>query len=203
MKKKSHVARVAFTTSRELEFFTESELTRQIGYPKGLWPLVLIKELFDNATDACETAGTGAIEIVVQLDEDSISVSDNGPGLSSKIIKGVLDYKSRISDKRHYIAPTRGQLGNALKCVIAAPFVATGKTSVIQIVSRGVASHDSDSARPHCPGTKDQLHEGERIGENRYIFAGSLARGIKLLRGQLPRGFVPFRQPARGSRGSD
>src|SRR5215471_10987185 len=133
----SNVARVAFTTSRELEFFTESELTTQIGYCKGLWPLVLTKELIDNAIDACETAGTGAIEIVVQLDKDWISVSDNGPGLSGKIIKGVLDYSSRISDKKHYIAPTRGQLGNALKCVVAAPFVATGKTSVIEIASRG------------------------------------------------------------------
>ena len=28
--------RKAFTTSRELEFFTESELTTQIGYAKGL-----------------------------------------------------------------------------------------------------------------------------------------------------------------------
>ena len=133
----SNFARVAFTTSRELEFFTESELTTQIGYRKGLWPLVLPKELIDNAIDACETAGTGAIEIVVQLDKDSISVSDNGPGLSGKIIRGVLDYSSRISDKKHYIAPTRGQLGNALKCVVAAPFVATGKMSRIEIASRG------------------------------------------------------------------
>jgi len=133
----SNVARVDFTTSRELEFFTESELTTQIGYRRTLWPLVLIEELIDNAIDACETAGTGAIEIVVQLDKDSIRVSDNGPGLSGKIIKGVLDYSSRISDKKHYIGPTRGQLGNALKCVVAAPFVATGKTSVIEIASRG------------------------------------------------------------------
>jgi DNA topoisomerase VI subunit B len=133
----SNFARVPFTTSRELEFFTESELTTQIGYRKGLWPIVLIKELIDNAIDACETAGTGAIEIVVQLDKDSISVSDNGPGLRGKIIKGVVDYRSRISDKKHYIAPTRGQLGNALKCVVAAPFVATGNTSLIEIAARG------------------------------------------------------------------
>jgi DNA topoisomerase VI subunit B len=133
----SNIARVPFTTSRELEFFTESELTTQIGYRKGLWPIVLIKELIDNAIDACETTATGAIEIVVQLAKDSISVSDNGPGLSGKIIKGVVDYRSRISDKKHYIAPTRGQLGNALKCVVAAALVATGETSLIEIASRG------------------------------------------------------------------
>ena len=137
MKGAAQTARVAFTTSRALEFFTESELTTQIGYRKELWPLVLIKELIDNAIDACETAATKAIEIGVELDKDSIAVSDNGPGIAHKIIKGVLDYNVRISDKKHYVAPTRGQLGNALKCVVAAPFVATGKTSILEIVARG------------------------------------------------------------------
>ena len=137
MKGAAQTARVAFTTSRALEFFTESELTTQIGYRKELWPLVLIKELIDNAIDACETAATKAIEIGVELDKDSIAVSDNGPGIAHKIIKGVLDYNVRISDKKHYVAPTRGQLGNALKCVVAASFVATGKRSVLEIVARG------------------------------------------------------------------
>jgi DNA topoisomerase VI subunit B len=130
--------RKAFTTSRELEFFTESELTTQIGYHKGLWPLMLVKELLDNAIDACETAGTKAIEIGVKLEKNAITISDNGPGITGKIIKGVLDYSVRVSDKKHYIAPTRGQLGNALKCVVAAPFVATGTQSVIEVLSHGV-----------------------------------------------------------------
>jgi DNA topoisomerase VI subunit B len=131
-------SRVAFTTSRALEFFTESELTTQIGYRKELWPLVLIKELIDNAIDACETAATEGIEIDVQLDRDSITVKDNGPGIPRKTVKGVVDYGVRISDKKHYVAPTRGQLGNALKCVVAAPFVATGDKSMIKIVAPGV-----------------------------------------------------------------
>jgi hypothetical protein len=129
--------RVAFTTSRALEFFSEPELTTQIGYRRDLWPLVLIKELFDNPIDNCEKAAMPAIEIGVELEKDSITVSDNGSGIAHKIIKGVLDYQVRISDKKHYVAPTRGQLGNALKCVIAAPFVATGKKSVVEIKTRG------------------------------------------------------------------
>jgi DNA topoisomerase VI subunit B len=129
--------RVAFTTSRALEFFSESELTTQIGYRRDLWPLVLIKELFDNGIDNCEKAAMCAIEIGVELEKDSITVSDNGSGIAHKIIKGVLNYQVRISDKKHYVAPTRGQLGNALKCVIAAPFVATGKKSVVEIKARG------------------------------------------------------------------
>jgi DNA topoisomerase VI subunit B len=137
MKGAAQTARVAFTTSRALEFFSESELTTQIGYCKELWPLVLVKELIDNSIDACETSATKAIQIGVELDKDSMTVSDNGPGIAYKIVKAVLDYTVRISDKKHYVAPTRGQLGNALKCVVAAPFVATGKKSVIEIVTRG------------------------------------------------------------------
>ena len=34
-----------------------------------------------------------------------------------------LDYLVRVSDKAHYVSPSRGQLGNALKCVWAAPYV--------------------------------------------------------------------------------
>src|SRR5262245_52149075 len=86
------VGRVTFTTSRELEFFTETELTTPVGYRKDLWPLVMVKELIDNAVDACETAATGAIKLGVQLDKDSLTVSDNGPGISHKVVKGVLDY---------------------------------------------------------------------------------------------------------------
>jgi len=134
----SPVGRVAFTTRREIEFFTESELTTQIGYRKDLWPLVMVKELIDNAIDACETAAARPIKVGVQLDKDFITVSDNGPGISHKVVKGVLDYSVRVSDKKYYIAPTRGQLGNALKCVVAAAFGATGRKSVIEVVARGL-----------------------------------------------------------------
>jgi len=34
-----------------------------------------------------------------------------------------LDYSVRVSDKINYVSPTRGQLGNALKCVWALPYV--------------------------------------------------------------------------------
>jgi hypothetical protein len=60
----NQTGRVAFTTSRALEFFSESELTTQIGYRRELWPLVLVKELFDNGIDDCES-GMRAIEISV------------------------------------------------------------------------------------------------------------------------------------------
>ena len=45
-----------------------------------------VKELVDNSIDACEEAGITP-EISITVDADSISVSDNGPGLSAETIR--------------------------------------------------------------------------------------------------------------------
>ena len=50
--------RTTFETSRLMEFFSEKELAMQIGSDPASWPLALVKELIDNALDACESAGT-------------------------------------------------------------------------------------------------------------------------------------------------
>jgi len=44
--------------SRLLEFCSQKELVLQTGHSVDQWPLVLVKELFDNALDAAEEAGT-------------------------------------------------------------------------------------------------------------------------------------------------
>jgi len=41
--------RTMFETSRVLEYFTERELSYQTGHNKSDWPLVILKELMDNA----------------------------------------------------------------------------------------------------------------------------------------------------------
>jgi hypothetical protein len=129
--------RTVFETSRELEFFTEKELQMQIGHGRDLWPAALLKELVDNALDACETANiTPSIEIAVEA--DALSVRDNGPGLPAKTIRHSLDYLKRVSDKTYYVSPTRGQLGNALKVVWAAPFVAHGSYGRVEVWSQGL-----------------------------------------------------------------
>lgn len=133
----STLDRTTFETSREMEFFTESELRMQIGHAPRRWPVALVKELIDNALDACETVGTGP-EIAVRISENTVEVSDNGPGLPADTLRRSLDYMTRVSDKTHYVSPSRGQLGNALKCVWAAPFVATqGDTGRVDVVTGG------------------------------------------------------------------
>jgi DNA topoisomerase VI subunit B len=118
--------RTTFQMSRLLEFFSEKELQLQIGFSPPEWPIALLKELIDNALDACETAGMlPAIEVT--LAPDALSVQDNGPGLPVSTVERSLDYLVRVSDKAHYVSPSRGQLGNALKCMWAAPYVARGE----------------------------------------------------------------------------
>jgi DNA topoisomerase VI subunit B len=153
--------RTTFTTSRLLEFFTEKELSLQIGRGPGMWPIALLKELIDNALDACETAGTPpAVEVTVG--PDAFSVRDNGPGLPDETLRRSLDYAVRVSSNSYYVSPTRGQLGNALKCLWAAPFVAGGSDrGLVEVEAHGVCHRvdvrlDRIAQRPaleHTTGT--------------------------------------------------
>jgi len=108
--------RTTFHTSRLLDFCSEKELTAQMGHEREHWPLVVVKELLDNALDACEEAGT-APTIAVAVDATSILVSDNGPGMPAATIDGTLDYSVRVSSREAYVSPTRGAQGNALKTI--------------------------------------------------------------------------------------
>jgi len=128
--------RTTFEVSRELEFFTEKELSMQIGHGRQWWPVALLKELLDNALDACETDNVAPV-VEVTMDEDGFGVQDNGPGISTETLVKSLNYLVRVSDKNFYISPTRGQMGNALKVVWAAPFVAHGQGRV-EVMSRGL-----------------------------------------------------------------
>lgn len=137
MSDKPKLNRTHFSTDRMMDFFNESALTTEIGYESNLWPVVATKEIVDNSLDDAERNG-GAPVIKVILEPDSITVSDNGTGIPADVVELLLDYRFRISDKRHYVAPTRGQLGNAWKCIIPLAFVATNTTGVIEIKARGL-----------------------------------------------------------------
>ena len=116
--------------SRTMEFFdNEKELTAQMGFSKHHWPVALFKELLDNALDACESTNIAPV-IQVELADDALVVSDNGPGLPLETLEKSLDYEFRVTDKIGYISPSRGQQGNAFKTLWAAPFMATGEGKI-------------------------------------------------------------------------
>jgi DNA topoisomerase VI subunit B len=127
--------RTTFSTSRMLEYFTDKELTAQIGHPREYWPVAVLRELIDNALDACEMSN-GLPEIEVTVADDRITVADNGPGLPAETLKKSLDYMVRVSDKAHYVSPTRGAMGNAMKVVYAAAFVDAG-SGFVEVATRG------------------------------------------------------------------
>lgn len=135
-KSKNQLDRTTFRTSRLLDFCSEKELTAQIGHDTDDWPLVVLKELMDNALDACEEANT-APEITVTVDAGGITVNDNGPGIPGDTIDGVMDYSIRVSNREAYVAPDRGAQGNALKTLLAMPFVLDGSRGRVDISSHG------------------------------------------------------------------
>ena len=130
------LTRTTLRTSRLLDFCSRKELIAQTGHEPGCWPLVILKELVDNALDACEDARvTPQIKIIV--DDNGITVSDNGPGIPPDTIEGVLDFSIRVSNREAYVAPDRGAQGNALKTLVAMPFVLGEGEGGLEIATRG------------------------------------------------------------------
>ena len=139
--------RTTFQTSRLLDFCSQKELIAQVGHQPAEWPLVIVKELLDNALDACED-GRIAPVVRIDVDDDGITVTDNGPGLPQSTIDGVLDFSVRVSSREAYVSPTRGAQGNALKTLVAMPYVLNGDKGVVTIEALGARHTITFSADP-------------------------------------------------------
>jgi hypothetical protein len=119
--------REVFTLSRQLEYFTADELEKQTGYTRAnWWPAVITKELFDNGLDGAEAAGVPP-EITMCWSGSRLVVADNGGGIPPEVVRKLIDYSTRTSDKLAYISPTRGAQGNAWKTILAMPYVLDGE----------------------------------------------------------------------------
>ena len=105
-----------------MEFCTRRELVNQTGHAVQEWPLVVAKELIDNALDACEEAEVAPV-ITVTVEPGLIVVEDNGGGIEPDTVASVLDYTVRVSSREAYCSPSRGAQGNALKTVLAMGYV--------------------------------------------------------------------------------
>jgi DNA topoisomerase VI subunit B len=136
---KTTLRRETFRTSRLLDFCNRKELIAQTGHQPDAWPLVALKELLDNASDACEDARTVPCVSVV-VDDQGLTVSDNGPGIPPDTVAGLLDFAVRVSSREAYVSPTRGAQGNALKTLVAMPFVLHGENGRVEVAARGWAT---------------------------------------------------------------
>ena len=136
------MTRQHFKISRASEYFDPSELVKRTGQEQENWTHALFKKLMDNALDI--TDGVEDPEIEIRITPDQLSVWDNGTGMSTDLIKAILDFDSRVSDKFAYQGPTRGQQGNAFKTFLgklhtiwAATFrLSPGDCSILSAVKR-------------------------------------------------------------------
>lgn len=160
--------RQTFRTSRLLDFLSEKELVAQIGHPRAAWPLVLVKELLDNALDACEEADI-LPNIAITVDEHELTITDNGPGIPPDVVTDILDYSIRVSSREAYVSPCRGAQGNALKTVVAMPFVLDGERGHVTIRAQGVCHEitlgiDQIQQKPAIEHDKYPINEFENSG---------------------------------------
>jgi hypothetical protein len=98
------LARATFRASRLLDFCSPRELIKQIGHGVDKWPLVVLKELTDNAIDAAEEAGIAPM-IRIEVSDNEIIIADNGPGIPAETVA------VRVSSREAYASPTRGVHG--------------------------------------------------------------------------------------------
>ena len=135
--------RMTFQSSRAGEYFDARQLSALTGVPQDEFASVCLKELIDNALDACETAQVTP-EVGVEVEREDgvlrLSISDNGPGIPPEVVHKVLDYSIRVSDKAAYRSPTRGAQGNALKTIIGIPY-ALGSREPTAVVVRHTAHY--------------------------------------------------------------
>jgi hypothetical protein len=79
----SILKRATFRTSRLLDFASEKELVAQAGHQKNAWRLVILKELVDNAIDACEEAAVAPVITVTVDDLGSLAQSSGARSIAT------------------------------------------------------------------------------------------------------------------------
>jgi DNA topoisomerase VI subunit B len=131
----TQLQRLTAEISRASEFFSIKELQAQTGQAVENFATVIVKELLDNALDGCESAGVQPEIFFDWAGGDNgtltLSVADNGAGISLKTIERIIDFSIRVSDKLLYRSPSRGAQGNALKTVIGMPFALGSDSPVV------------------------------------------------------------------------
>jgi DNA topoisomerase VI subunit B len=156
------LTRVAFRVSRLMEFCTKKELQNQTGHSFYDWPLVVLKELMDNALDACEEAEIAPV-ISITVKPGSIIIRDNGAGIETDTIKSILDYTVRVSSREAYVSPTRGAQGNALKTILAMGYVLDREREDINNEAVGVTIIETRGTKHRIEFRVDHVNNEPKI----------------------------------------
>jgi DNA topoisomerase VI subunit B len=146
-----NLSRTTFEVSLASEYFDARQLSTLTGVAQEVFASVCLKELLDNSLDACETAGVVPKVAVLAKHQGAhlqLFVEDNGPGLAPELVRKVIDYDIRVSDKAAYRSPTRGAQGNALKTIIGIPYALGVRGQSVAVWSRGLHHQISPSVDP-------------------------------------------------------
>jgi hypothetical protein len=147
---------------RLMEFCTKHELQNQTGHSVDQWPLVVFKELMDNALDGCEEAEIPPA-ISVAITPASFTIMDNGVGIKPSTVKSILDYNIRVSSREAYVSPTRGAQGNALKTILAMGYVLDRERRERQAEAVGVTVIETKGVRHSIRFEVDHINNQPRI----------------------------------------
>jgi len=131
--------RVHIEKSRLMEYLSVNDLRAMTGLSPDDFHKAIIKELVDNALDACEERGvTPKIKVLAHSENGQYhyEITDNGGGMTVEVIKKILNFETRTSSKEAYRAPTRGAQGNALKTVFGIPIALRKKDAPHPITFR-------------------------------------------------------------------
>jgi DNA topoisomerase VI subunit B len=174
------LTRVAFKVSRLMEFCTLRELQNQTGHSYDDWALVVLKELMDNALDACEEAEIAPV-ISIDVRDGSITIQDNAGGFDPATIESILDYTVRVSSREAYCSPTRGAQGNALKTILAMAFVLNREVmneDNPEVDAAGVTIIETRGSKHRIEFSVDHINNQPRIAHD--ISPSSIKVGTKV-----------------------
>ncbi|MFX0210039.1 MAG: ATP-binding protein, partial [Candidatus Hodarchaeota archaeon] len=111
--------------TRILDYVSMKGLSTLTGCSAEYWDTHCLKELTDNALDACadKDVENPCISISIKTDDMlKITVSDNGNDFTYEKVKKISDFSHLYSTKHHVKAPTRGIFGNAMKVLMGIPY---------------------------------------------------------------------------------
>ena len=153
-------------------------------------PCLVVKELVDNALDACETCR------IERLDEHGLYVEDQGEGIRAGIetFATMFSVRRALVSSKYVRKPTRGALGNGLRFVTGA-VLSTG--GLLRVSTRGRMLDLRPDLPPEAPSFSPRIRS--RITGRALSFhclacsSGAPSSGVNR----------PWRLPVRANRSRD
>ena len=118
------------------DFTTLPGLTKMTGEPSYRLRRLLLKELTDNALDACDAVGRPGRVTVSKRGRDTYIISDEGRGLdgSPGDLAALFAIHRPMISTKYLRKPLRGALGNGLRVAVGCVVVSGG---TIEVITRG------------------------------------------------------------------